>query len=183
MTPTDTAPADDQPMNLLDTLHVQSYLDHLTRIGHPKTTVDTYRCVLRGAARALPYGLGRALGEEIETWLAGYGRSTQITYGAALRGFYRYHQRTGNLLGDDPTADLPRVKRPRRRPRPVEHDQLARILQHARAPVWVWALIAAYQGARCVEIARLDRADFTEAVTYLHGKGDAERLEIGRAHV
>lgn len=176
MTTSQPDPAEHDQMKIADALHIQSYLDHLTTSGSPRTTVDTYRYALRSAARALPHGLGGSYPEELAAWLATLGRGTQLTYRAALRGFYAHHQRTGEHVGPDPTTDLPRVRRPRRLPRPVEHDQLALILARATEPVRRWAVIAAYAGARCCEIARLDRADISEQVTYLHGKGDAERL-------
>lgn len=176
MTTSGAGPAEYEPMRLADAIKIQEYLEHLTVTGYPKTTVDTYRCALRAAARNLPAGLGGSYPEELAAWLATLTRGTQLTYGSALRGFYAHHRRTGAHVGDDPTAELPRVRRPRRLPRPVEHDQLARILTYASQPVRRWATIAAYCGARCCEIARLDRGDITEQSTYLHGKGDADRL-------
>lgn len=176
MTTPEPGAAQHDPMTITDALKIQEYCDHLAAHGHPTTTINTYRCALRAAARALPHGLGGSFPEELATWIITLSRPRQLTYGAAIRGFFRYHRRVGNHRGDDPTAELPRVKRPRRLPRPVEHGQLARILEDAREPVRTWAIIAAYAGARCVEIARLDRGDISDQVLWLHGKGDAERV-------
>jgi integrase/recombinase XerC len=159
-----------------DTPHITAWLDHLTAVGHPATTRDTYRCVLTRASRELPHGLGQALPEELVTWLGTHrSLATRGAYRAALTSFYRWVCSTRRLKGPNPAADLPRIKRPRRLPRPVEHHELALILEDAAEPVRTWAVIAAYAGARCCEIARLDRADVSEQSTRLHGKGDRQR--------
>jgi hypothetical protein len=68
-----------------DTPHITAWLDHLTAIGHPATTRDTYRCVLTRASRELPQGLGQALPEELVTWLGTHrSLATRGAYRAAL---------------------------------------------------------------------------------------------------
>lgn len=152
-----------------------AYLAHLTAIGHPKTTIDTYRCALRRASIELPAGL-LSVHDEIEQWLATRrASSTRNVYRAALRGFYEYALRRG-MISENPAADLAPIKRRTGLPRPVPLDQLAHILENAAEPERLWYTVAAYAGARCCEIARLDRADVDEHTIYLHGKGDRERL-------
>lgn len=169
-------PGPAQRPSMDDTPHITAWLDHLTAVGHPATTRDTYRCVLTRASRELPHGLGQALPEELVTWLGSHrSLATRGAYRAALTSFYRWVCSNRRLRGVNPAADLPRIKRPRRLPRPVEHHELKLILEDAAEPVRTWAVIAAYSGARCCEIARLDRSDVSERSLRLHGKGDEER--------
>lgn len=158
-----------------DLQQIDAYLHHLKLIGRSPKTITTYRCALRSAAAALPAGLC-AEADEIIEWIAGHrSASTRATYAGALGGFYRWAIRKGRITRD-PMLELDRPRRPRRLPRPVTHDQLRVILSQAREPVRLWSKVAAYAGARCVEISRLDRDDITETVTYLHGKGDKQRV-------
>jgi integrase/recombinase XerC len=151
------------------------YLRHLTDIGHPATTVDTYAVALRRAAAELPAGL-RAYDHELEHWLGGCGApSTRNVYRAALQGFYRWAVRQEHI-DQDPAAGLAPVRLRRGVPRPASLAELGSILEHTVDPVRLWAVLAAYAGARCIEIARLDRRDVTEQTVRLHGKGDRERL-------
>lgn len=155
---------------------IDLYLLYLTA-EHPATTVRTYATALRNAHRELPHGLPCADLPEIQAWLfaRGWKPATRATYQGAIRGFFAWCGRAGHL-DKNTAADLPRVKRGRRLPRPTTDEETRRILTEAAEPVRLWSLIAAYAGARCVEISRLDRVDITEQTTRLHGKGDRERL-------
>lgn len=157
------------------TMHpIDLYLQHLADIGRPRTTIDTYATPLRRAQAELPHGLC-ALPEELERWLGSLrSSSSRNTYRAALRGFYSWALKR-HLIDQNPAIDLEPVKRRRTTPRPATLEQLGTILERAEDPVRLWALVAAYAGARCIEISRLERKDITEDTTYLWGKGDKER--------
>lgn len=177
------------PASLADRTQIDAYLTHLKAGGHPATTIKTYRSPLLRAARELPNGLC-AEAHEIATWLSGLGlaRNTLASYQVALRGFYAWAIRTGRLVAAtdpttgqpigtaDPMTDVPPISPRRGLPRPVPLPQLGALLAAAPEPYRLWCKIAAYAGARCCEIARLTRADVTEQVMYLNGKGDRERL-------
>lgn len=154
---------------------IDAYVAHLSTLGHPDTTTQTYRAALNRAARELPAGLC-AVPDELLAWLATLrSASARQTYRAALRGFYDWAINRGGLQGANPAAGLPTVRRKRGLPRPCTLDELATILDRARQPVRLWAMLAAYAGTRCCEIARLRREDVTETMTWLHGKGDKQR--------
>lgn len=158
-----------------DSHQIDAFLRHLTVTGRSPGTVSTYSYGLRAAAAAMPAGLAGAYPEEIEEWLAGYSNpSTRSTYYSALSSFYTWCVRKRRLK-TNPAAEIEPPRRPRRLPRPVVHEQLQTILSQARQPIRLWSLIAAYAGARCIEISRLGRDDITETVTYLYGKGDKPR--------
>jgi integrase/recombinase XerC len=157
-----------------DLAQIDAYTAHLRLAGHPPTTIRTYRTPLTRAASALPHGL-LSDADDIAEWLAGHtARNTRATYAVALRGLYRWAVATGRLA-EDPMAGLPVPRQRRGLPRPVSHAELAGVLAAAGEPVRTWCLLAAYAGLRCVEISRLDRADVTEQVVYVHGKGDRDR--------
>lgn len=158
-----------------DHRQIEAYLTRLAAT-YAKTTVTAYRSALNVASRELPAGLAGAYPDELLAWLGGKNAAgTKYVYGVILRGFYRWAVQT-RRLGTDPSAELPRIRRPQRRPRPVSHDQLATILRYARPDVRRWSAIAAYAGARAGEIAALDRSDVTPDGVLLRGKGDKERL-------
>lgn len=154
---------------------VVAFLRHLADIGRAPSTITTYRIALTRAGNELPSGL-LALPEEIEAWLGTLNTaSTRAVYGAALRSFYRWCLRR-RWISENPTVDLEPVHRPRRLPRPCTLGEVRQLLGQASEPARLCILIAAYAGARCVEVARLQRDHVTEESTRLHGKGDKERL-------
>lgn len=157
----------------MDHQHIEAYLRYLTLAGKSPVTITTYRQVLQLAARSL--GGLCAWPDDIAAWITGQrAGNTRYTYTVVLRGFYRWCIRTGRISAD-PTAELPIPRKPRGMPRPVADENLHLILTEAREPVRLWSHLAAYAGARCVEISRVDRADITAETTYLFGKGDRPR--------
>lgn len=154
---------------------VDLYLQHLAHVGHPTTTTRTYRTVLRRADRELPGGLC-SHDYEIEAWLGSHHHpSTRNVYRAALQGFYAWAVKR-QLITYNPAAEIEAARRVRGIPRPASLTELATILERAENPVRLWAIIAAYEGARCIEISRLNRTDITQETTYLYGKGDKHRV-------
>src|SRR5690554_3181804 len=153
---------------------IAGYCDHLRMRGRIPETVQQRRWLLTKADRELPYGLDQADDREIAAWLYrdDLGPNARSAYYGVLNNFYRYWVGRAGGLKLNPMDDLPRPKAKEGRPRPVTDAQLAHILRHAAEPYRTWALIAAYQGARCIEISRLDRDDVTADTIWLHGKGD-----------
>lgn len=157
---------------------IAAYCDHQRIRGRSKRTIESRRWLLTKADRELPYGLDQATDDEIKTWLYrdDLTPNAKASYYDALNTFYAYWLSRPGGFPFNPMDDLPRPQERRGRPRPLTHDQLRRILTEAAQPYQLWMLLAAYLGARCVEISRLDRDDVGAEVTYLHGKGDRERV-------
>lgn len=102
---------------------------------------------------------------------AGFSAGTRQTYLAHFRAFYHWLILTDQRL-DDPTLKLHKGKPVRRKPRPVTVNQLGAILDtrmHVRTAAMV--LLGAYQGFRCVEIAKFAADDINGDQVQVLGKG------------
>jgi integrase/recombinase XerD len=107
---------------------------------------------------------------------------------ACLRSFYR-HLRLEGVIEHDPTAELRGPRKPRRLPRVLTRDEVAKLLRQPRGadPLAVRdrALLELMYacGLRASEVVALELADidFDEALLRARGKGSKERLvPIGR---
>jgi len=160
---------------------IAEYERHLRRSDRADSTIDTYLSVLRHMDRDLPAGLAGSHAEELQAWIFadGHGKATRQLYRAAVAGFaaWSVSEKCPEPLRRDYDAAhlLPRVKTPTRRARPITEAQRADILDRAERPYRDWFVIALYTGARCCEIAAMDRGDIGERRTLLHGKGDKDR--------
>jgi integrase/recombinase XerD len=104
---------------------------------------------------------------------------TRCAYWGALRSWHRWLVDVEELRADNPMRKLQRPKGPRRRPRPVSTAQLQRILDSGiRRRTRTWILLAALQGLRVHEIAKVRGEDVDLEAQRLRviGKGgvDAE---------
>lgn len=163
-----------QEMELID-----AYLEHLRRLNRTEATQRARHEVLYRLNRELPYGVGQTSHAELTAWLyrPEWSANTRATYYAALKSFYGWASNPKDpWIDGDPTADLEPCRRTRGLARPVTDQQLSRIFAESAEPFRTWALIAAYQGLRCVEISRLDREHVTERqLLVVRGKGDRPR--------
>lgn len=170
-------PGHAQRMDIID-----AYIRHLRRAGYADTTIGPRRELLHRLERELPFGLAQTSTEELSGWLHrdGWQPNTKATYLRTMRSFYRWATNPRDpWLSFDPTVDMERLKLPRGGPRPVTDEQLRHILAHAVEPVRLWALIAAYQGLRAIEISRLDRQHITaDSFVVVRGKGDRPRALV-----
>lgn len=161
---------------------IDRYLAHLAAERRSARTIETYGRILRHAHRQLPYGLPVADDRELVAWLTnpGWSPRTQALYSAAIKSFFRWAFRHQVIEGHDPTRLLPVPRIPFDLPNPATPEQVRAILTRARMyphPYRLWAAIAAYSGARCIEIAHLDRdRDITDRGIRLHGKGARDRV-------
>lgn len=113
-------------------------------------------------------------------WQATIGQHAPATRRAAagaVARFLRWLQLEGELA-TDLTVHIARVREPRRAPRALNPDDIAHILaacQSARARAVILLMVGL--GLRCVEVSRLDLADYDQArrIVFVHGKGGHER--------
>jgi integrase len=127
-------------------------------------------------------GLLEATPEQLAEWrnsLDGLSPGTIGPYLAAVRGFYVWATRR-HLIPEDPSWELPIPRRRRRPPRPVGEATTVVAIENAPPRIRPWLVLAAYAGARCVEIANLRREDIRDTdpqpVIILRGKGGKERI-------
>jgi integrase len=104
---------------------------------------------------------------------------TLRSYGAALRGMYRWAHSEGRIA-EDPAAGLPAVLVGRGLPRPAPEAVWRAAVGRAPARVALMLRCAAQAGLRRGEIARLCGADVSRApdgpVLLVHGKGRRDRV-------
>lgn len=176
---------------------IDAYLADCRARGRPKTTIRTYRDVLTMFDKRLPCGLERALEREVLAILWEVDENeeprllpaTQQAYIAHLKAFGQWAtdaKRAGVGMSYDPFAELPAVKVPRGRPRPITEQQREILLTRAREPYRTWVEIALLTGMRCCEIAGidLDSGDVTEQrVRIRRGKGGKARTVPTAARV
>lgn len=158
----------------MDTLAGQ-YLDWLRICGRSHRTISSRREILHRLDTELPFGLEQATSDELKEWIFRdeWSQSTRETYYGCVRSFFAWACNPYDpKLDFDPMALLPRPTTPRGLPRPVSDAQLRHILTMSAEPFLLWALLAAYAGLRCIEIAGLHREHVTqESLTVIRGKG------------
>lgn len=117
----------------------------------------------------------------IEKWQIEIGRhapTSRRMYHSTIRGFCRWLVSKGHLESD-PTAELRKVKEPRRAPRALNGTEVAQVL--VACPDRRWRAIAALMvtcGLRCVEVSRLDYRDIDpqKLTVFVKGKFGSERV-------
>lgn len=123
----------------------------------------------------------QATADDVVAYMASLPRdlkkSSRSTYYSHIRAFYSWLVVTGRR-DDDPTMRVPSPRAPRREPRPVTEGQLDLILRvrmHKRTRMMV--LLAAFQGLRAHEIAKVRGEDFDLTAMQLQvlGKGQVDR--------
>ncbi len=169
-------PTVDQDMEIID-----AYIKHLKRAGRSDDTIVGRRGILTRLNQDLPFGVGVVQTEDLADWLYRdneWSQNTKATYFRALRSFYNFAADPADpWITANPTDGLERTRTAQGIARPCTDEQLAGILTRAAQPYRLWALIAAYQGLRCVEISRLDREHVTEErLIVVKGKGGAPRV-------
>lgn len=117
---------------------------------------------------------------QLADWLAGLGvgQSTLSTYHSLLSSFYRWAVLAG-LREDNPMARIKAAKRPRRQPRPVSDAAVHRMLANTRDDeLRAMILLAAYQGLRVSEVARMrgSTIDHDARTITVRGKGGVEAV-------
>lgn len=159
-----------------------AYERYLRDLDRAEATIETYMPILGRMDRDLPCGVAYSAAEELAEWIEGDGTRASATrelYRAAVAGFgaWASSEAAGPYRVDyDAAEELPYVKVRKGTPRPITDEALRGILAGAPEPVRTWYLIASHQGARCVEISRLDREDVTQEYTIFRGKGDKDRV-------
>lgn len=138
--------------------HIDDHMRDMRRMNRCQSTIYQRRRVLTRLASSAGCHPLHATVEQVEEYvyrpLSPEARACELTH---LRQFYQWAVKRG-VRSDDPTVDLERPTLPRRLPRPISDDNLARALENAPDRVRPWLYLAAYAGLRAGEVAQL-RAD------------------------
>jgi integrase/recombinase XerD len=100
---------------------------------------------------------------------------TRCTYYSHLKKWFWWLV-TMEYRADDPIARLHPPRSPRRYPRPISQEQVRTVLGSGRfyGRTRTMILLAAYQGLRVHEIAKIRGEDFTRGELFVIGKGGRE---------
>lgn len=85
--------------------------------------------------------------------------SSRYVYTSIITAFYDW-MLYEEMVDANPAEKVVRPKAQRRLPRPAPDEAIQVALSNADERMTAWLLLAAYQGLRCHEIARLERDDF-----------------------
>lgn len=168
---------------------VARYSEHQRRKGYSPRTIKARRYRLGAFALYLslqspPSTLATASTPQIIDWLDTLRDSTSDTtrgqYVSCLSSFYSWAVRS-DLIPMDPTVKIERPKPRRYLPRPANDDDLSHCLSIAKETdprMYAWIHLGAYQGMRCIEIARLqvEHMDRRAMSLWILGKGNRERV-------
>ncbi len=153
-------------------LHLDDWEIWQTAAGLATTTITERVRVIRAFghdAHVQPY---RAEPIHIVRWLAqDWSPATRATYHSYLRAWFGWLH-TQELRADNPMVKVGAPKYPDRLPRPVQSDDLARLLASPlRKKTRVMILLAALAGLRVHEIAKIRGEDIEGGSLRVRGKG------------
>lgn len=154
---------------------IEAHLAWCRARGLSPNTIHIRDVVLRKADREIPGGL-LAPGQAITKWLDGtsrrgpWSRNTKSVYRAHLAALFDWALFTDELDWS-PMVHVGKVKKPPRVPNPWSTDQFTEIVQRAKQPWRLAAVLAGGNGLRCCEVVALEPGDVTELHMRVHGKG------------
>lgn len=164
-----------RPVDPRDVEIIEEYLEHLRRSGEsPEQTVRDRRGILNRLNAAMEFGLGQVSTEELSVWLYRdeWSQNTRATYWRCLRSFYTWASDPADpWISENPTDGMSAVRTADSVARACTDDEVRIVVTQSDEPFRTWAIMAAYQGFRCVDISRSDRENVTEQQIIVCGKG------------
>lgn len=106
--------------------------------------------------------------------VSSWSPETRKSARGVFRSFYRWAHGAG-LIEDDPARRLETVRVPTGRPRPTPEHLVRQLLRHRDRRIGLMAMLAAYEGLRCAEIAQVHSRDLVGDELVVHGKGGKDR--------
>lgn len=160
------------------TSDIASYATHMKAAGKPHSTIYLRTWQLRRCAETLaPITLRSATTAHLAGYLTSHdwAPSTTASVRYTMRDFYRFLVEDGKIRRN-PALGLPKVKIPRREPRPAP-EVVVRAVYDPRVQLMVD--LGARQGLRRAEIAVIHSRDVVPDLIgfslIVHGKGSKER--------
>lgn len=160
---------------------VQEWLQYLKVAGRSPVTIHTRRnqiCHLARQFNKPPFAV--TITDIIQIFAQNTWKTETLKgYRNTIHSFYSYHVMIGNLA-EDPTKNLPTIRKPHHEPHPCPDTYIIQALHQATAPEKNMIRLAAECGLRRGEIARVNSHDVTpDLLGYsliVHGKGNKDRI-------
>lgn len=159
---------------------VDCWLETLKAAGFSADTVRSRRYKIARLCRELPSPM-ETTGEQITRVFAAHDwkPETRKGYRNTIAGFYRWFYETGRR-GDNPTAKVPKVKKPQAHPHPCPDKYILMALGKATEDERRMIRLAAECGLRRAEIAAVNSDDVMDDLLgkslIVRGKGDKQRI-------
>ncbi len=145
--------------------------------GHSDRTIDAREATIHRLGATLD--ILTADEDALVQWLAGLdlARSSRATYRSHLCAFFKWLRKSGRRE-DDPSLDLPSARPPRGVPHPVSTSGVVAVLaacadKRART-TRAMVILAAFEGLRVHEIAKVRGEDFMDGLVLVTGKGGVQ---------
>lgn len=160
---------------------IDGWLASLRVAGLSEQTISTRRYKMVHVARHVGAGPMDVTGEMLVVWMAAqeWRPETRKAYRNTVRSFFAWMAATGRRA-DDPSAEVPKVKRPKPQPRPCPDRVILAALGRATPEEAMMLRLAAECGLRRSEIAMVHSDDVTRDLVgwslIVHGKGGRQRM-------
>lgn len=161
---------------------IEGWTDTLRAAGLSAQTIKSRRYkMVHLAALLMPSGPKDVTTEQIVQAFARqqWKPETRKAYRNTISSFFRWLHKSGRR-SDDPSLDVPRVKKPHAHPRPCPDRYIAAAMEKATSPEKLMIRLGAECGLRRGEIARVHSddvvADSAGRSLIVRGKGDKQRI-------
>lgn len=160
---------------------INRFIQHQRAAGRPETTNRLRYFHLRQLAKCLALPPPDTTPDDLVAYLAELDvtSNTKRAIRTSIRAFYTWATNAG-ITTVDPSAELPTISARPGRPRPASDEAITEALGRAEPRVQLMIRLAAWQGLRCREIARVHTHDVNRDgngwTLTIHGKGDRERI-------
>jgi integrase len=144
--------------------------------GRAAGTVRLHRHYLNRLREAHPSSPWTVTLAQLRAFLAvvSWAPETRKSARAAVCAFYRWAYGSA-LIAADPALGLDPVRVPLARARPTPEHLVRQLLHHPDPRIGLMAMLAAFGGLRCAEIARVHALDLVGDQLTVHGKGGKVR--------
>lgn len=162
--------------------NIEGWTDTLRAAGLSAQTIKSRRYkMVHLAALLMPSGPKEVTTEQIVQAFARqqWKPETRKAYRNTISSFFRWLHKSGRR-SDDPSLDVPRVKKPHAHPRPCPDHYIAAAMEMATSSERLMIRLGAECGLRRGEIARVHSddvvADSAGRSLIVRGKGDKQRI-------
>lgn len=160
---------------------IDRWLDSLRAAGYSDQTLRTRRYKMTQIAAGVGGSPLDVDGEALVSWMAAqdWKPESRKGYRNTASSFFKWLQRSGRR-DDDPSRDIPSVKRPRPHPHPCPDKVILAVLGKATPLETIMLRLGAECGLRRGEIARVHSDDVMDDLLgrslVVRGKGDKQRI-------